>query len=168
MRGLTPVIYQRGAPPVPLWFRRQLFLIDPNWILIFHPPSRPDCPGGGVDPRIYPLGMWGIHERLPMSNVILPTSFWSMTDFYGNPAPPGPDTIRVLRAARRASKAKQMGKMRAMLDASLAEYNKARVTHCREIAREAMRKIMARRNEAQWTNRVFIRTDRVGVDTQAA
>lgn len=161
MPGLTPVIYQRGAPPIPLWFRRQLWLIDRNWILIFHPPSRPDCPGGGVDPRIYPLGMWGIHERLPLSNVVLPTSFWSMTDFYGNPAPPGPDTIRVLRNAKRDSRTRGMDRMRALLDAAIAEHNKARVSNCREIAREAMRKIMSLRNEAQWPNRVFIRRDNV-------
>jgi len=159
--GLTPVIYQRGAPTIPLWFRRQLWLIDPNWVMIFHPPAPPDQPQSGADPRLYPAGMWGIHERLPLSNVILPSAFWSMTDFYGNPSPPGPDTIRVLRRAKQASRARQMDRMRALLDGAIAEHNKARASHCREIAREAMRKIISRRGEAQWTNRVFVRRDSV-------
>lgn len=146
------------GPAVPSWFRRALKRIDPNWVLQFIPPKEYEH-DEGVNPDIYPHGVWDICYRLPRTRFLHPRVVFSLADPKGNFSSPSPRTLRLLRQAKLFHRRGQSKRLEETLDRALVEANAARCQRSENRLREALAKYCSVRFGRQFTNRVYLRND---------
>lgn len=150
--------WNRRGPYVPLWFRLQLKKLDKKFVLQFLPPRSERDPRG-VDPGIYPHGVWDVCVRLPRSGMLHPRVVWSLADTEGNYSPPGPDTVRLLRAALYFQKVNRVEEIEEMMDQALVAAQKARAAEYKNNFMNAMQKCCSLKCTRQWNNRVYLRRE---------
>jgi len=139
------------APYVPAWFRRRLKRIDKRLTLRYFPPASPTQKG--VPAHIYPNGVWDIANCLP-SGKLHPVAVWSLADDQGNYAPPGVDTLNLIRQAMYLRKKNQMVKLEQAFEDVMEEARVAHAARSKEGLQEALEKFASLRFGRQWNNRV--------------
>jgi len=158
MRRANPA-WNRMGPPVPCWFRRKLREISPNLTLQFIPPMSDGTNWRGVNPVIYPNGVWDVCNKLKKTGYLHPVAVWSLADSNGNFAPPGMDTVKLLRTALRVCRKGQVAKLERAMDASILEINKARQAKAETRLHNALQRYSGRFMDRQWQNRVYMRRE---------
>lgn len=149
--------WNRQGPSVPLWFRRSLTRIDPRLTLQFIPP-RSEREPKGVDPTMCPTGCWNICRRLPRSKLLHPIAVWSLTDMDGRFAPPGPDTIQMIRLAYVFHRKGRTFQLEEELDSALQRWNMTnRIAPSEKKFRDRTAKLTSIVCGRQWDNRVHLK-----------
>lgn len=149
--------WNRQGPSVPLWFRRSLTRLDPLLTLQFIPPRSEKEPNG-VDLTMCPTGCWNICRRLPRSRLLHPLAVWSLTDIHGRFAPPGPDTMHLLRLAYVYHRAGRTFQLEEELDSALQKWNmEHRTDPSQKKYRERTAKLASIACGRQWNNRVHLK-----------
>lgn len=143
------------GPPVPPWFRKQLKLVDPTLVLQFVPPDTLDR--NGMNSKYYPSGGWQICRKLPRTGFLHKVVVWSLLDREGYPAPPGPDTIKLLRLARNMWRHHDYLTMEETMDKAMQDAVRAKARNAKEDLMKSMNDCLSVMDTRQFTNRVFIR-----------
>lgn len=151
----------RLGPPVPVWFRKALKKIDKQLVVQFRPPRSAEHPRG-VDPTKFPLGSLEICKKIGRSNILHPFTVWSLADDKGRPAPPGPDSLRLIKRAY--SLKRSAGNLEAMereMDKYFIMEKRARAAKSKEKLIEAVKGYcqVLLRNERQWNHKVYLRRE---------
>lgn len=81
------------------WFRVGIKRIDHLLTLQFMPPRCDDFPGG-VNPAIFPGGVWAVFRRLPLSGWLRSTWVYALYNQYGGYQPPDGSALHMIRMAR--------------------------------------------------------------------
>jgi len=150
--------WNRSGPLLPLWFKKALKNLTIPLIPQYIPASL--CPGDrGVDPRQYPDGLWYLCRRLPRTRYLHPVAVWSLSDNLGNYAPPGRDTLKMLKRYLSHYLRDKGKRFEELLDKSLQALNEARVSRSRSRLLNAMSHYLKLRGERQWDNRVCMRRE---------
>lgn len=149
--------WNRQGPPVSLWFRKQLKRIDPKLTLQFFPVRSTRNPRG-VPPNLFPGGIWDICIRLPRSGYLSPVAVWSLVDSRGNFAPPGADTVHLLKKAYALHRNRQTERFEAEMDRSILAAKRARASQSKDAMVNAMSGYLSvtMRNRRQWENRIQV------------
>lgn len=149
--------WNRQGPPVSLWFRKQLKKIDPRLTLQFLPVRSLRNPRG-VPPNLFPGGVWDICIRLPKSGYLSPVAVWSLVDSEGNFAPPGADTVRLLKKAYAFKRNQQMHRLEVEMDRSILNMKKAKESASRDEMVNSMSSYIkvSMQNRRQWANRIQV------------
>lgn len=109
--------WNKLGPPLPTWFRMGIKRIDKRLVLQFVPPRSESIPEG-VDPILFPNGVWYICGRMRHSrNWISKRAVYTLTGPDGKPCMPSRNLLAVLRHAK---KMRRQGR----LDALEREYEK--------------------------------------------
>lgn len=151
----------RLGPPVPVWFRRALKRIDKSLVVQFRPPRSEQHPRG-VDPTKFPYGSLEICKKIGRSNVLHPFTIWSLADDKGRPAPPGVDSIRLIKRAYDLKRsAGHLDQMEKELDRYFLMEKKARAAASKEKLVEAVRGYcqVLLKNERQWNHKIYLRRE---------
>lgn len=90
------------GPPVSGWFRGRLASIDRNLVLQFIPPMTQDA--DGVDPELYPYGVWAICYRMGRTKWLAKQWVYGLVDDAGNYCPPDGNLVKLLEMAMRISR----------------------------------------------------------------
>lgn len=154
-RKVNPVWNRRG-PHIPAWFRRQLKWIDPRMVVQFTPPYSEDEPAG-VNPMLYPMGVWDVCYRMPRTGLLYPTVAFSLVTADGLYQPPSPWMIRLLRFARGARRRRTDRKILEAVDGHLNELRKSAAVRDKQKVREHFQEVLRRNGHRQWSNRVSMR-----------
>lgn len=141
-------------PPVPCWFKLAIRRINPRWVLVFRPPRRPNI--RGVNPNVYPQGVWDVCTRLHRSRALHPHVTLSLADLHGNYLRPGPYTLRLLRIARDYHRRRQTGKLEQAADAAWLRMRNERARNSEEGMRRSMARFCSLYFGRQWNNRVVV------------
>jgi len=141
-------------PPVPAWFKRAIKRINPRWVLVFRPPSQRGA--RGVNPEVYPKGVWDICTKLPRSQALHPHVTLSLADIRGHYVKPGPDTLKLLRIAEGYHRRKQTSKLERVADEAWLRMRKERARNSEEGMRRSMARFCSLYFGRQWNNRVTI------------
>lgn len=149
--------WNRLGPFIPPWFRKALKNIDPTLVLQFIPPVSMVGPGG-TSPTTLPLGAWQICRRM-RNGWLHKLAIWSLVDRNGNYAPPGQDTLRLLRFARNLWKHRQFHKMEEMMEESIDRIQKAQAAKSKEKLVEEMHRFLSLQGQRQFKNRTFVRSE---------
>lgn len=151
----------RLGPIVPVWFKKALAKIDKSLVVQYRPPRSYEHPRG-VDPTKFPYGCLDICKKIGRSNVLHPYVVWSLADNKGNPASPGPDSIRLIKRAYALKRsAGNLDAMEREMDRYFLMEKKARAAKSQEKLREAVAgycKVLLK-NERQWNHRVYLRRE---------
>jgi dissimilatory sulfite reductase (desulfoviridin) alpha/beta subunit len=78
-------------------------------------------------------------------------------DSEGNPAPPGPDTLKILRLAKNLWNHKQFLALEHQLEKSIKAVQEAKQQKSRERLQHHLGKFLSLHGHRQFTNRVFTR-----------
>lgn len=151
----------RLGPVVPVWFKKALAKVDKNLVIQFRPPRSENHPRG-VNPVQFPRGALEICKRIGKSGLLHPYTVWSLADAQGKPAPPGPDTLRLIKRAYALKRS--AGNLEAMereLDKYFIMEKRARASKSKEKLMEAIKGYCSvlMRNERQWNHRVYLRRE---------
>jgi hypothetical protein len=146
--------WNRMGPPVPLWFRKRVEKL--GFTLQFIPPRSIYHPRG-VNPDMYPGGVWDICKRLRRSKFLHPRVVFSLADSGGNYVRPCMETWRILRYALYLQRMNRMEELEDMMDRSIADYQQAIAGGERERFHNCMQKFCSLHMGRQWQNRVRIR-----------
>lgn len=142
-----------SAPHIPSWFRCRLKRIDRRLTLRYYPPRSPGVEG--VPAHLYPRGVWDITHRLP-SGRLHPVAVWSLADDRGNYAPPGMDTLNLIRQAMYHRRKNQMEKMEQAFERAMEEARAAHAVKSKERLKAAIAKFCSLHLDRQWNNRVSL------------
>ena len=153
--------WNKRGPPVSIWFRRNLKRIDPKLTLQFIPPRSQEDPRG-LSLEMFPSGAWFICRRLRQSRLLHPKAVWSLVDAHGNPADPGPDTLRLLRLSLFLDSRGLGTKLEDEMDRCLGEMNSLRETRSHSRLMEALTRFTSRWGDRQFTNRIFMKRGLAG------
>lgn len=103
--------WNKLGPPLPTWFKVGIRRIDRKLVLQFIPPKGAEIPEG-VDPVLYPNGVWYICGRLRRSRTwISKRAVYTLTGPDGKPCPP---TRRLLAVLRYAKRMRRQGRLNAL------------------------------------------------------
>lgn len=149
--------WNRLGPPVSLWFRKQLERIDPKLVLQFLPVRSMKNPRG-VPPNLFPGGVWDICIRLPRSGYLSPVAVWSLVDAEGNFAPPGADTVHLIKKAYAFHRNQQTERFEAEMDRSIQNLKRSRASESKNVMVQCMSEYMkvSMWNRRQWGNRIQV------------
>lgn len=149
--------WNQMGPPVPLWFRRQVEMIDKDWTLQFVPPRSQDPEG--VPDDIYPEGVWDICYKLPRSGYLRPVAVYSLADEDGYFSMPTPKIIEMLRLAKALIIQGQGHRLNEMMDEAILDYNDAKYRDSKDRQMNAMSRYLSIHGHRQFQNRVYLRND---------
>ena len=147
--------WNRMGPPVPLWFKRALRRLHKRMVVQFTPPRSVREPHG-VNPEVYPNGVWDLCVRLP-SGYLHPRVVWSLTDAEGNFCMPTADTVHLIWTAVNLQRRNRMDLLEDEMDASIARINKARAERSKRNLYYAIKAYCSKYFGRQWSNRVYLR-----------
>lgn len=88
------------VPRLPAWFRIAIRKVDPNLTLQFFPPASEAIPDG-VNPEVYPDGVWAVVRRLPKTGWLHRRWTYGLYGMDGRQAQP---TLKILQMIRVALK----------------------------------------------------------------
>ncbi len=145
------------GPRLPLWFRRRLEKACPNMALQFIP-ARGTVPKGGVDPHIYPHGVWIVCLKMKRTGWLHKRWLYAMAQRDdGSFLKPSMETIKLLRMTRDLSRRGDSQRMTDEFDRTCRSIKRERIDRTRcEMMRELDTKL-SKMNHRQWTNRISMR-----------
>lgn len=147
--------WNRGAPPLPLWFRLALKRIDHRLVLQFIPPRTAERPDGV--PSKWQDGAWYICASIPNSQWITRRAIFVLVDDNGRYLPPDRELIRVLRKARQARRRNQIDLLEKQYEESIDLLMKSREEKSRAELLDSIINTMRKRNMRSFGHqRVFI------------
>lgn len=147
------------GPKVPPWFLRKLRHIDPALTLQYVPPNTLDPQG--MNASQYPYGGWQICRKLPRTGWLHKVVVWSLVDKAGFPAPPGPDTVKILRMARQMWRHHDHSRMQDMLEDSIKQAQRAKAEKSEDALYESLETCLSILGHRQFSNRVFTRSPKL-------
>jgi len=139
------------GPPVPLWFRAQLRQIDPKLVLQFMPPS--DVAEGGVNPSMFPRGVWRICRRMPRTGWLHGTPVFSLVAQQGQHMRPSAALVNQIRNARDMWRRDRLDDLTDEFDRSVASMRRAQEQQSKEAAMEQLAACMRRHNYTSYRGR---------------
>lgn len=111
----------------------------------------------GVNPDVYPLGVWDVCKRLPRSGFLHPRVVWSLADTEGRPSPPGSDTLRLVRTALFLQRNDRVEKIEETIDNSIQRIKRAGAEENEAAMRAMLRRYCSAYGTRQWTHKVSMR-----------
>lgn len=157
-------VRNRLGPPLPTWFVKAFQREFPGFVFQYTPPRSLDHPRG-VNPTVYPGGVWDICYRMPFSGFLHPRVTWSLVDCDGNYSPPDPRTLRFLRALFYFQRRDQVDKVEELMDANIAGVAKERAMKHKHQLHTMMQRCSGLMHTRQWTNRASLFQTSKGVET---
>lgn len=125
-------------------------------MLQYQPPASASCPYG-VNPKVYPHGVWDICKRLGTSGLLNPKIVYSLADSKGRFQRPTWRTFHLIRLAYWLKRRKESHRLENELTRWVRESNQARARNDKKALVESLRKYFSKVGERQWGNRVFLR-----------
>jgi hypothetical protein len=127
-----------------------------GFVLQFIPP-RSLLHQRGVNPEIYPFGVWDVCKRLPRSGFLHPRVVWSLADTEGRPSLPGPDTLRLVRTALFLQRNDRVEEIEETIDKSIQAVKRAGAEKNEAAMRAMLRRYSSAYGTRQWTHKVSMR-----------
>ncbi len=127
-----------------------------GFVLQFIPPRSLLHPRG-VNPEIYPLGVWDVCKRLTRSRFLHPRVVWSLADTEGRPSPPGPDTLRLIRTALFLQRNDRVEEIEETIDKSIRQIKRAGAEKNEAAMRAMLKRYSSAYGTRQWTHKVSMK-----------
>lgn len=135
------------GPHLPFWFKRQLKKLDKRFVLQFIPPY--PVLGSKLTPALFPFGCWVICRKLSRTGWLHNRWVMSLSDEFGNPARPTPDSIAMLRLAKNLWRRSQADRLDDEFDRSMRAVEAAQSQESRDQMLADLERILRKRDFMQ-------------------